>query len=103
MDEELTKVEINWDTLENILKYEAIYDKKSDTLLIQAHNSRPAVSVDCDGKYWVRVDPQTGEILGIEIEQFRRVFLKKHADLFKRQTAYVRPITDFVRLEKCPT
>jgi len=42
---------------------------------------RPAVSIDCDGEFWIRVDPSTGEIVGLEIEDFESVFLKKHPEL----------------------
>ena len=97
---EVINYKINWDTLENISNFQTEYDIQTDTLFIQSKEERPAVSVDCNGEFWVRVDPQTGEILGIEIEDFREGFLKHHRELLK--TTYIRSITDFIRLEKCP-
>jgi len=93
---------IDWDTVDNILTFDVDYDEESDTLFMQSTELLPAVSVDCDEEVWFRVDPKTGEILGIEIEGFQKVFLKKHPELLKRKTTYVRPIADFIRLERCP-
>jgi hypothetical protein len=38
----------------------------------------------------------------VEIEQFKRVFLKKHKKLFKEETTFIRPIADLIELEGCP-
>jgi len=54
------------------------YDKRSDTLFIWFEENRPAISEDCDGDFWIRRDPLTGETLGIEIEDFKAHFLKKY-------------------------
>jgi hypothetical protein len=53
------------------------YDKRRDVLFIHKEPNKPAVSWDADGLAWVRFDPETGEILGFEIEDFETVFLKK--------------------------
>ena len=94
-------VMIDWKTVNNILSFEAQYNSKSDVFLMQSKEDRPAVSVDCDGEYWVRVDPETGEILGIEIEDFKRIFLKRHPTLLKQKTTYVRPLADLIQIERC--
>lgn len=94
-------IQIDWSTIDKMLQFDVHYDEKADILLIQSKERRPSVSVDCDGEYWVRVDPQTGEILGLEIEDFKRVFLKKHREILKAQTTYVRPIADLIQLERC--
>jgi uncharacterized protein YuzE len=97
---------IDWNTRHNILKFKAEYNTKRDILLIYSEEDRPAVSVDCKGEYWVRVDPQNGEILGIEIEDFKKVFLKKHPGIIKEKasekTSYIRPIAEFIGLTNCP-
>jgi uncharacterized protein YuzE len=101
MDQELDSLKIDWDTLPNTLNFETKYDKAEDILFLHSKDDRPAISVDCDGEFWVRIDPHNGEILGIEIEDFKRVFLKKHPELVKKNAAYVRPIFDFIQMEKC--
>ena len=55
-----------------------IYDKDIDTLIIIFGENRPAVSIDCEGEFWLRKDPETNEMVGIEIENFKKVFLKKY-------------------------
>ena len=101
MDEELKTADINWDTLENVLHFDVNYDKTSDTLFVQSKEDRPAISIDCDGAYWIRIDPQTGEILGIEIENFKKLFIKKHAKAFNKIDTYARPVADIIQMEKC--
>ena len=102
MVEKIRKIEIDWNTLDNLLGYSCSYDKRTDTLLIQTNEKRPAVSVDCDGDLWMRVDPETGEILGVEIEDFKKIFLKKYAKIFKEEKVYTRPVTQIIQMEKCP-
>lgn len=102
MDKDLKNLTVDWDTIGNILKYAVNYDKDTDILFIHTEEDRPAISIDCDGDYWIRIDPDSGEILGIEIENFKSVFLKKHPELLEEQTAYVRPIADLIQVEKCP-
>jgi len=93
---------INWNTKKNVLQFDVHYNEKTDTLLAQGKIPIPAVSVDCGGEYWIRINPETGEIVGVEIEQFKRVFLKKHKKLFKEETTFIRPIADLIELEGCP-
>ena len=101
MDKKVEVAPIDWKTLDNILHFQVHYNKKTDTLLMQRETDIPAISVDCDGDYWLRVNPKTGEIVGVEIEGFKKVFLKKHPKTLKDETAYVRPIMDLIQLEKC--
>jgi hypothetical protein len=56
------------------------YDKRTDMLSIRFGPSRPATSVDVKG-IWFRIDPETGEIYGIEIEDFTEVFLAQQPEL----------------------
>ncbi len=56
---------------------EIIYNKEADSLMILWAENRPAVSKDVDGEFWLRVDPKTNEIIGIEIEDFKS-FIKRH-------------------------
>lgn len=72
------KERINFDTLENIREFECCYNKKADALFLQVEPPLPATSVDWDGELWIRINPETGEITGIEIENFKRFFVKKY-------------------------
>jgi len=102
MEKDKIGYKINWDTIDNILDFEVNYDEESDTILMQSKNHRPAVAIDHKGEVWFRVDPKNGEIFGIEIEGFKRVFLRKHPELLRDKAAYVRPIADYLRFAGCP-
>lgn len=51
------------------------YDKSRDVLFVRQGEKRPAVSLDVGGHFWVRFDPETGDVVGLEIEDFEQVFL----------------------------
>ena len=57
------------------------YDKRRDILFIHATPKRPAVSFDVGGHLWLRFDPETHEVVGVEIEDFEKVFLVKFPEL----------------------
>lgn len=98
MDKEM---KVDWRTIKNLRDYDSVYDEKSDILLIQTSEQRHLVSVDCGGEFWMRVDPDTGEIFGVEIEAFKKVFLKKHKKEFRSQTAYTEPVTHIIEVGWC--
>ena len=72
---------IDFETLDNARDFAPTYYQDEDTLFIRPEKPRPATSIDWDGEIWVRVDIETGEIVGLEIDDFEKVFLKKHPDL----------------------
>ena len=41
----------------------------------------PDATPTVDGEFWLRADPETGEVCGVEIEDFEAVYLKKHPEL----------------------
>jgi hypothetical protein len=61
---------------------EAKYNRRSDTLLIRRSASleKSALSLDVRGEYLLRVDPETYEVLGIEIEDFVNHFIPTHPE-----------------------
>jgi uncharacterized protein YuzE len=101
MEKNLDRFGIDWNTGDNILDFDVFYDEKSDILSMQSKENRSAVSVDLSGEFWVRIDPQTGEIIGLEIEDFKNIFLKKHPEIAKSKNTYARPIADLIKLEHC--
>lgn len=57
------------------------FDKQRDILFMHLLPKRPAVSLDVSGMLWVRFDPSSGEVVGLEIEDFEHVFLERHPEL----------------------
>jgi uncharacterized protein YuzE len=68
-------------TISNLKAFTPKYDAKRDVFFLRPSTPRPATSFDCDGELWLRVDVNTGEIVGIEIEDFEAVFLKRHPEV----------------------
>ncbi|MBI4496700.1 MAG: DUF2283 domain-containing protein [Chloroflexi bacterium] len=64
-----------------IAQFRIVYDRKYDTLFVRPEPPRPAIAVDVAGEIWLRVDPETMQVVGLEIEDFATVFLKRHPDL----------------------
>ena len=42
--------------------FDVSYNAKRDILFLQLKNPPPSISVDCDGLFWLRVNPQNGEV-----------------------------------------
>jgi len=68
---------IDYDTIDNIASFTSSYDKEADSLIIQPKKPVSATSIDWDGDFWVRIS-DTGEIVGIEIEDYKGFFSKKY-------------------------
>lgn len=101
MEKKLDKNGIDWETLPNITQFDVTYDKRSDTWFACSKDNRPAVSVDWANEMWIRIDPKTGEIIGIEIENFAKIFLKRHPEISKSKSIYIKPVAGMVKLEHC--
>lgn len=69
---------IQMNSFKNLLSFTPVYLEDIDTLIFQPKNPVPAVSVDCDGDLFLRIDPETKEIVGIEIEDFEGYFITKY-------------------------
>jgi len=62
----------------NMKSFVPMYLQDVDTLIFQPEKPIPAISVDCDGDLYLRVNPQTREIVGVEIEDFETYFIVKY-------------------------
>jgi hypothetical protein len=86
MDSNMNKVdfpEIKFNTIENLQTYEPVYRKDMDVFYLRSEPNQPATSYDLDGLVWLRIDIATGDIVGIQIDDFESVFLKKYPKLAK--------------------
>jgi hypothetical protein len=86
MDSTMNKVdfpEIKFATVENLQTYKLVYRKDMDVLYLRPEPARPATSYDLNGLVWLRIDIATGDIVGIQIDDFESVFLKKYPKLAK--------------------
>jgi hypothetical protein len=84
MATEIIKTEypqIDLNSLKELKDLRCIYHKKEDTLFIRPEKPSPAISVDWNGEIWIRVDINNSKIVGLEIEDFESIFLKKHPEI----------------------
>ena len=95
-------IKVDHSTLGNILNFKAVYNRKLDILTMQPDNPPPAVAVDWNGEFWLLVNPVNGEVVGVEIEDFKAVFLKKHPEFLKDESRYNKPLVDHIhQLQDC--
>ena len=80
IDEEF-KMDLN--TLKSLTDGIPIYHEAHDTFFIRPEHPVAATSFDWNGELWLRINQQTGAIVGLEIENFESVFLKTHPKLAK--------------------
>jgi hypothetical protein len=59
------------------------YDRGSDTFIVRLSAVSGWVADDVNGEYFVLRNPETGDVVGFLVEDFRRVFLKRHPDIAK--------------------
>ena len=78
---ELNSPQIDFTTINNLKNFVPVYHKDEDTFFLRPDKPRPATSFDWDGEIWIRIDPQNGEIVGLEIDDFESIFLKKYPEL----------------------
>jgi hypothetical protein len=86
MDSTMNKVdfpEIKFNTIENLQTYKPLYRKDMDVFYLKPEPNRPATSYDLNGLIWLRIDIETGDIVGVQIDDFESVFLKKYPKLAK--------------------
>jgi hypothetical protein len=79
--------------------FKVSYNAKRDILLIQLNNPPPAISVDCDGLFWLRINPENHEVIGVEIEGYRKVFLKRCRELERMRPSSNKPFVDRISKE----
>ena len=100
MDSNMSKIycpEIKLNTLDNLKSYTPKYHKDTDVFYLKSASYEPATSYDLDGLIWLRINIDTGDIVGIQIDDFESVFLKKYPKLAKAwkeaKSLHVRKVT----------
>lgn len=78
---ELEHIEIDFNTLKNVINFVPIYHDNEDTFFLRPKEVQPAVSFDWNGDIWFRINPSNGEIVGFEIASFESIFLKKYPEI----------------------
>jgi uncharacterized protein YuzE len=68
-------------TADRLRSFALKYDSRRDVLFLRPTPPVAATSIDCDGQLWLRVRIDTGEVAGLEIEDFKAVFLPRHPQL----------------------
>ncbi len=77
------QIQINYDTLDNLMGFCMVYHEDEDILFLRPVKPLPGTSVDWNGEIWIRVSMESGEIIGLEIDEFESVFIKRHPELEK--------------------
>ena len=72
--------EPKWDSFDP-RRFVLDYDKDTDIMYVRHAQPRPGTNIDISEEVWLRIEPETGEILGFEIDDFELVFLKRHPEL----------------------
>lgn len=100
--------ELKWDETA-FAAFQRSYDRRRDIFLAYKTPKAPAVSLDVGGHVWIRFLPESGDVVGVEIEDFERVFLVKYPELavgweqlkpriIKRFTRHEHTMPDYLRL-----
>lgn len=70
-------------TLDTLKKLSLRYNPDEDVLYLKDDGNIPAVSHDWNGEIWIRFEPVSRKIIGLEIEDFESVFVRKHPEVAK--------------------
>ena len=68
-------------TAESAASFELSYDVQMDVLYVRSEPPPPALSLPVGQCIWLRYDPETLEIVGMEVEAFEKTFLVQNPDL----------------------
>ncbi len=69
---------IDCDTIDNIHDFEPEYVKDTDTLYFVPSPIPESISIDFEGEFWVMTIPETGNIVGVHIDNYKRYFSKRY-------------------------
>ncbi len=85
MDETIIEVapKMTRKTLDALKKMTLRYNSDEDVLYLKDDNNVPAVSYDWNGEIWVRFEPVSRKVIGLEIEDFESAFIRKHPKFAK--------------------
>lgn len=61
--------------------FHLVYDYETDILHVALGVARPAISIEQEADVFLRVDPDTHELVGLTILNFSRSFLQRRREL----------------------
>lgn len=93
--------QVNFNTINDLKGLMPVYHQEYDTFYLRGEKPRPATSYDLNGTAWLRVDVESGDIVGLQIDDFESVFLKKYPELAKAWKE-VKPLCVRPKSRKCP-
>ncbi len=80
----------------NLAAVRVSYDAEGDTLQLKFSPPRPALTIDWQGGLSLRVNPETGDVYGVEIEDFSTHYLRLHPDVAAKWDALTGNALDAV-------
>lgn len=75
------KIDLSALTPDKMKAFHLVYHDDEDVLFVRREKPQRAAAFDLEGELWIRFDPETGEIVGLEIDDFEAIFLKRHPEL----------------------
>ena len=75
---------------ERLAAFSCFYDVKDDVLFAHENPNPPAVSLPVGREAWLRYDPATLQVVGMEIEDYEKRFLPSHPE-FQGKWRAIRP------------
>jgi len=81
MKSDTMQIDFSTMTLDRMKTFQLVYHDDEDVLFIRSEPAQAATSFDLEGDIWIRFAPETGEIVGLEIEDFEGIFLKKYPQI----------------------
>ena len=61
--------------------FRLVYDHEADILHVALGGARPAISIEQEADVFLRVDPDTDELVGLTILNFSKSFLQRRQEL----------------------
>jgi hypothetical protein len=93
---------VNFNTIVDLKGLTPVYHQEYDTFYLRGEKPRPATSYDLNGIAWLRVDVENGDIVGLQIDDFESVFLKKYPELEKAWKKEIKSLCVRRKSRKCP-
>ena len=75
---------------QSLAEFSCFYDIEDDVFFAHENPNPPAVSLPVGRHAWLRYDPDTRKVVGMEVEDYERLFLARHPE-FRRGWEAIKP------------